>query len=306
MNMTTPEHSFELPGICLQEVGTIGPNRVLALTASLEPPCEYVLADIAIAEETLDVEETSESGRVPQLRVENRKEEHVLILEGDILVGGKQNRMSNSTVVIPAGATLQLPVSCVESDRWNYKSRKFQKPTITSSVDVLRRLKSGKFRRRSHQSDQGAIWEAIENVKRQAGYQARSTNHEDVMRIGRQDVAQFLADNPCPENAVGVAIIVGSLGYVLDLFDKPSTCRHYWNQKIRSAMAVTLDNLGLSPAATSEQLRMELDELSSGHWISVDSVGLGRELRATTRRQSQASVLCVDEHPVHVNVMSRA
>jgi hypothetical protein len=298
--------TFLLPYFELQEVATLGPCRVMALIGdSSNLGADYMLAEDAISQGDLVIEEVSIEGQVPQLRVSNRSDQPVLILEGDILVGGKQNRLCNSTVMVPAHSTLDIPVSCVESRRWRYRSQKFSTSSSSSSIDVLRRLKAGKFGRRSHRSDQQAIWRTIEHVQRQVQHSSSTTDHEELMRIRREDLGEFLDQNPCPEDAIGVAVIVGSVGYVLDLFDKPSTCRHYWRQKIHSAMAVALYGVGRVQPASMDRLEEEIEELPENRWTTVGTVGLGLERRAITRHHSLVTGFYLDDVPVHVNLISR-
>jgi hypothetical protein len=79
---------------------------------------DLALLDEALEEGTLRVEELGEQGSVPELRVINGGASPVLILEGDELVGAKQNRTVNSSVLVAAESQLVLPVSCVERGRW--------------------------------------------------------------------------------------------------------------------------------------------------------------------------------------------
>ncbi|MDP9481435.1 MAG: hypothetical protein M3R38_38195 [Actinomycetota bacterium] len=85
----------------------------------------------------------------------------VLILEGDELIGAKQNRVVNSTVLVAAQSELVLPVSCVERGRWSYHSRAFSSGD-RSPPPSLRGLQSRSVhdslrRGRGHRSDQGAV-----------------------------------------------------------------------------------------------------------------------------------------------------
>ena len=86
---------------------------------------EYVLAEEAIATDSVSVTEVSEDGSVPDLLVENRGDTRVLFLEGEELIGAKQNRILNLSVLIAAHSKSPVPVSCVEQGRWQYRSRKF-------------------------------------------------------------------------------------------------------------------------------------------------------------------------------------
>ena len=52
----------------------------------------YVTLSEALASGTIIIGEVGEAGRVSQLRVENREDDRVLLLDGEEVVGGKQNR----------------------------------------------------------------------------------------------------------------------------------------------------------------------------------------------------------------------
>ena len=78
---------------------------------------EYRLSDEALADESLLVEEISEGGSVPDLLVENKGDVRVLFLEGEELVGAKQNRILNTSVLVAAHTKIKIPVSCVEQGR---------------------------------------------------------------------------------------------------------------------------------------------------------------------------------------------
>ena len=59
---------------------------------------EYVLVDEALAAKALVVEEVDEAGSVPDLLVENKGDTRVLFIEGEELVGAKQNRIVNVSI----------------------------------------------------------------------------------------------------------------------------------------------------------------------------------------------------------------
>ena len=67
----------------------------------------------------------SEGGAVPMLKAHNRGAVGVLILDGEELVGAKQNRVLNTTVYIKPGQEIVIPVSCTEAGRWSYRRRSF-------------------------------------------------------------------------------------------------------------------------------------------------------------------------------------
>ena len=57
------------------------------------------------------VRETSSSGSVPEILLENRADKPILILDGEELIGAKQNRTVNITILAPAGKTTTIPTT---------------------------------------------------------------------------------------------------------------------------------------------------------------------------------------------------
>jgi hypothetical protein len=67
---------------------------------------EYLLLSAAIGAGTAAIEEVG-GGSVPTLRIVNRGELPVLLVDGEHLVGVKQNRILNTTILVPERSTLR-------------------------------------------------------------------------------------------------------------------------------------------------------------------------------------------------------
>lgn len=116
---------FTVPGIRVGNPICHESLTVFPLFAEPNGQVEYLLSDEAIQAGSVTVQEVSEGGSVPDLLVENTGTIRVLFLEGEELVGAKQNRILNTSVLLPAKSKIKIPVSCVERGRWAYKSRHF-------------------------------------------------------------------------------------------------------------------------------------------------------------------------------------
>ena len=58
------------------------------------------------------------SATVPELYLVNRSDSMVLVMGGEEVVGGKQNRMVNTSFLIGPKAEVDLAVTCLEQGRW--------------------------------------------------------------------------------------------------------------------------------------------------------------------------------------------
>jgi hypothetical protein len=96
----------------------------------------YITLGEALGVGSIEIREVSEGGSVPELRVVNRAGMMVLILDGEELVGAKQNRIVNTSILVAAGCEIVIPVSCVEQGRWTYKSDVFSSKQRVMSPSI--------------------------------------------------------------------------------------------------------------------------------------------------------------------------
>ena len=116
---TTLTHVFQI-GEPVEHRGIV----VAPLFPTRDPVARYVTLDEALPR-GLRITETDESGSVPELVAHNPLEADVLLYDGEELVGAKQNRILNVTVLAPAGKTIPIPVTCVEQGRWRWAGGDF-------------------------------------------------------------------------------------------------------------------------------------------------------------------------------------
>jgi len=115
-----------LSGVSIGDPARHGRLEVFPLFAATLETDAFILLDEALAAKTVDVTETSEQGAVPVLKFLSRSPVPVLLLDGEELVGAKQNRILNASILAPAEADMLLPVSCVEAGRWRYSTHSFR------------------------------------------------------------------------------------------------------------------------------------------------------------------------------------
>ncbi len=126
----------------------------------------YALLFEAIAAKTAIVEEVGEGGHVPELVVKNSGKKPILIIEGEILVGAKQNRVVDITMMVEAGQSVVVPVACVEAGRWRYTSHGFSAERHAPPALRALKVQTAQESERVHgciRSDQGRIWNGVSN-----------------------------------------------------------------------------------------------------------------------------------------------
>ena len=164
---------------------------------------DYLLSADAFASGVLTVTEVNEGGIVADLLAANQAEQMVLLLDGEELVGAKQNRILNTSVLLPAGSKTRIPVSCVEQGRWRYLSAAFSAGGYSPSTlrarktrDVSRSLAAvGEAR-----ADQSAVWEEVSHQVRSAAAASPTMAMHDVVEQRQEAIGAYIAALPYPHD----------------------------------------------------------------------------------------------------------
>jgi hypothetical protein len=106
------------------------------------PHPHYITLDEAISSGILKIKEVSIAGNVPELIAENKSHQLILLLDGEEVVGAKQNRILNTTILLDRLSTTTIPVSCVEAHRWSYSSEVFAASQNLLNYDIRRAKQS--------------------------------------------------------------------------------------------------------------------------------------------------------------------
>ena len=230
------------------------------------------------------------------MAVINEGKRPVLIPEGEMLVGAKQNRVVNITVLVAAGRRFILPVSCIEQGRWDTRSDRFRSEHF--APPGLRSLKmesvyASRKERGSSDSDQGAVWEEVAVHLDAARAESATADLADGFKKMKKRTAEYRRKLALPSGACGFIAAGGGRVTGLDLFDAPSTMRTLWKR---------LSEAYIFEAAVSEKkerktLRREavsfLARLTRGAAPAETTLGLGTEIEIRGR-SIVGSALCYD------------
>ena len=272
---------------------------------------DYATLDESLAAGTLEVREVSEQGSVPTLRVVNRAGRRVFLMAGEHVVGAKQDRVLNASLMVEANSETPVPVSCVEARRWHDRSRsgKFGSKQ-TMSHGLLRKMMSEQTHAGYRQvgtptSDQGKVWGEVSRKLGAMGSHSDTSAFAQVYDDHAHKLEALLTRFRVPEGCHGAAFAVHGAIAGADLFDRPDTLGKLWAKLLRGYALDVLEPQPrdapspppLNPAGVTTWLRAA----ASAKAEPYRSPGLGMDLRLTAPG-FVGSGLVVDERPVHVEL----
>ena len=285
--MSTAEIVFDaLQHVTFGSLSEFNRLGVLPLMAREDRPAGYATLDEAMARGWMKITEVTEAGHVPELKVENSGDTAVLIVDGEELVGAKQNRVVNLTMLIPARKTMVIPVSCVESGRWRHTSREFASaPRVqyaegraAKMQNVTASLRSNSSRR----SNQGEVWNLIAEKASRLDAPSPTSAMSSMYEVHGGSIDEFVKAFTPGERQVGAVFFINGRVAGLELFDAASTWRAISPKLVRSYAIDAIDRPRTEAATPSpESAKAFCTALASSPGSTFPATGMGDDVRLT-------------------------
>ena len=251
---------------------------------------------LAEAGDHVQITEVDEAGSVPTLKVANRADRPLLLLDGEELVGAKQNRILNTTVLVAARTETTIPVSCVEQGRWGYRGRNFTSGDASLFASIRRKKAAWVTRSiragRGHTSNQGGVWDEL--ASKTIAHKIHSptgamrdfyARYEDDMAAARQALA------PAP-GQIGAIVYVSGRWAGADLVAGAGL---FGRALSRLGVGYAADAIGRKPSARlTPSPGTVLQRLAACPVELAPAVGLGTEYRLTGLKTAGAALVAED------------
>ncbi|MBI5542363.1 MAG: hypothetical protein HY901_00625 [Deltaproteobacteria bacterium] len=188
-------------------------------TRKAAPYDEYVVLEEAQKQKSVRISET-QGGQVDRLVVRNNDTDQrpLYLLGGEVVLGGKQDRMVVSDTVVEPKATQRVEVRCVEQGRWAGADLTFHSSEAVAHPDLR---KAAMFK------GQGDVWNevarksAASNVSSTTGTYRRVLQDESVRRRIKGYLDELQAKIPRSEKLIGLAVAINGELELVDVFDSP-------------------------------------------------------------------------------------
>lgn len=186
----------------------------------------------------IEIIEEGDEGQVESLIVKNVGPKPVLLLAGELLLGGKQDRVVAKDTIVPPDKEVVVPVYCVEPGRWSGSSHKFSYGDTTVPIRVREQAMYGR---------QQDVWDNVATFNSAAGASRRGgttiqngLGNEEIQLVIERELATVLGKLKDHKNVVGALFLIDGKVQTLELFG---------NSKLFDASRVSLLKGALAEAA---------------------------------------------------------
>nr|HDM59948.1 hypothetical protein [Bacillota bacterium] len=213
----------------------------MAVVALFVPDYEvidYLTLGEALKRRLIVVTEVDVGGSVPELKVINKADKPVLLLDGEELVGGKQNRTLNTTILLKEKSETVIPVSCTERGRWHYVSDKFTETVASSAFSIratMARSVAESLRERSKfDADQSEVWDNIEAMFCSTGEDSPTEALEDLYQAKSATLSDYLKAFKRRARQVGLLVFINGEVVGFDVIPREAAYKQLHPKLVRS------------------------------------------------------------------------
>lgn len=292
------------------EVQTFKNLSVLPVFDGPDGEPNYLSMKEGLDQKLVEITEVSEGGSVPNLKVINRADQPVILVDGEELIGAKQNRIVNTTVLLAAKTETIIPVSCTEQGRWRYTSRRFEDSGVfmssrarySKNARVAGSLKS----RGTHDAIQSEVWKDVATLHFKSGTSSRTQAMKDAYIQRQKDMDEYLNAFPLLEGQKGLIVFLNGKVLGADYISRSSAYKNLHEKLIRSHAIEALSE----PAEQASGVDMKIkghaflkEMIAAPEVTKHQAVGLGEDYRYEGSNASGA-VLFYQERAVHLTAFN--
>jgi len=277
---------------------------IIPIFVEIEKASFFITLDEALKTNGFYIKEVDQSGTVPNLKVINKLDQKVFILDGEELKGGKQNRVVNTSLLIKNNSEFIIPVSCTEQGRWHYESHHFDEPVVVIPADI-RRIKnesvfSSLIYGNKYHSNQWMIWDEIEKLQKEFGVKSKTSAMRDIYEKMKYLLENMKEKFPYREGQNGIVVFQNGKFDGLDIISLKSAYKNLHDKLVKSYIFRS----NLSEMGNSENYRDEyegfLKEIEEAEPLKFKSPALGWDIRLAGKNYV-GSILIYANKPIHIN-----
>ena len=265
----------------------------------------YLTLDEALSQSLIKITETSDSGNVPELLLENSADKPILLIDGEELVGAKQNRILNLTILAPPKQKIVIPVSCVEAGRWVYDRNDFinsdRAHFAKGRAKKMASVSESMHANGSKRSNQGEVWADIDDKFTRMHTSSETSAMSEIFNHSKVNLDEYVKAFGYEEKQVGAFFYINGRLIGFDLFDQAYTYSRLCKKLFRSYAIDALEQTETdSFQADIMQAKRMIESLHVNDWKSYSASGMGTDLRINLTDVISAG-LTVDDTTIHLS-----
>jgi hypothetical protein len=293
-----------ISNIILGEMKEYKNIAVVPLFSGSKGKTGYITLKEAFGKKYIRISEVNSGGSVPELSVENNGDELIILVDGEELIGAKQNRIINTTILLEKKSKTVIPVSCTEAGRWSYTTPDFKDSDVLLNYEIrqakTRSVSDSLNINRDYRSNQREVWDRIEKISSEVNVDSPTYAIKDVFNSVKNQTDDFIKNFPVEKGQNGLLVMVNGYAAGFDIFSLETAYEKIHTKLIKSYAVDAIRPLKNSAKTPDMQTAFDfLNEAKKSNQTRFKSKGLGDDIRFESLN-CVGSSLCLEEEIIHM------
>jgi hypothetical protein len=223
-----------------------------------------------------------------------------LLVDAEELIGAKQNRILNTSILLRKRSKTIIPVSCTESGRWAYKTEKFEDSKTVATPKMRRRkalsVSDSLQFNNSYRSDQQDVWDTVDHYFSDAKMSSPTRAMKDVYDKKSTDVEDYMKAFEKQEGQRGFLVLIDDKVVGMDYFSSAEALNRLYEKMVRSyAIEADLERNRMGKTVKKDSPESFLQRLVFAEVNQFKSPGHGDDHRFQGKDLTGNSLVYKDE-----------
>lgn len=203
---------------------------------------EFEVLDQGMKKGVVKIHETDSGGSVNTLIVANNSDDPLFLMAGEVIIGGKQDRIIGKDAIVPPKSKESVPVYCVEHGRWSGRK---------ASFETTKALAHTKLRMKAKYADQGKVWGEVSAKNSMRGTENATDTYRQIAK-GKgvstsiagyeKHFAKALAKDPANKEMVGFVVVLDGKVMAIETFHDAKLFHKLKDKLLRSYYVEAVDH----------------------------------------------------------------
>ena len=222
--------------------------------------------------------EIGESGIVEKINLKNDSAFDLLLFDGEAIIGAKQNRISERTIILESNSETQIPVNCVERGRWKFnEEHHFAKSNFSASPRMKSR-KAELLNRNEKHKIQESMWGEIDNLSLELDATSQTDDLGEVLRSRENRYRSTDFDTGIFKRPCNGFLVLGTDNPFIELYHDKEICR----KQVRKSYVSWLAEAERSKVKTEfADPNFFINKFLDTNWKEDHSLGIEKSFRSS-------------------------
>ena len=242
--------------------------------------------------------EIGEAGIVQEITLKNESLSNLLLFDGEAIIGAKQNRISERTVILQSNSETQIPVNCVERGRWQFdEDVHFAKSNFSASP----RMKSRKAHLLNNDEChkvQDTMWGEIDELSMKLNASSATDDLGEVLRTRESKLRSSGIDEIFKTPCNGF-LVLGTDNPFIELYHDKQVCV----KQIRKSFVSWIADAESSKVKTEfADPKYFINRFIETNWVDDKAVGIEKSFKSTSSSSDcHGRTVMMDDKFIHSN-----